>query len=82
MNCEIDADGAGSYADALIEGAERFCAKHQNEKWKIAGVRHQSAAITLSATDGNCSIVARPLMPVPNMADAIYEELERFRSSN
>jgi hypothetical protein len=82
MHCEIDADGAGSYADALIDGAERFCANHPNERWKIAGVLHQSAAIALSATDGSRNMVNRLLMPVLDMTNAIYEELERFRSSN
>jgi hypothetical protein len=79
---DIDADGAGSHAQALIEGAQRFCRKHPGETWRISGVLAQQAAITLNATDGRRKMQEYPIKPALNMATEIFEALERFRDEN
>ena len=81
-NCEIDADGAGGYAQGLLDGARRFCLKYPTETWKISGVRLQEAAISLNATDGKRTLKEKAVYPVLQMADAIFDELENFRNSN
>lgn len=78
-NCQIDATGAGRFTQALEDGARRFCREHPQETWTISGVSGQS--FTLNATDGTRTLTAQPVSPVINMADAIFEVLEDFRSA-
>jgi hypothetical protein len=81
-NCEIDSRGAGRFAAALENAARRFCLKHPDEQWQISGVENQEAGISLNARNGGRSLVAKSLVPVLDMEDYIFDELEKFRSTN
>jgi hypothetical protein len=81
MNCDIDSTRAGSFADALEDGAARFCNAHPAEKWEISGVVVQHG-LSLNASSGKRRLQDRVLPRVIDMADSVFEALEEFRNSN
>jgi len=78
---KIDTRGSGKFAQALLDGANRFCNAHPNEVWEISGVTVQDG-LSLNATDGKRHLTAKILLPVIDMADSIFLELEKFRNAN
>jgi hypothetical protein len=80
LRCDIDSNAAGSYAEALEDGARRFCKMHPEESWKISGVLLQFG-LSLNASDGTHHLVAETIVPDLTMADTIFGTLEAFRES-
>lgn len=78
-NCEVDDGAAGSYGDALVCGATRFCDAHPEEDWEISGVLVQHG-LSLNASCGTRRLTAKVLPPVLDMEGCILETLEAFRS--
>jgi hypothetical protein len=79
MGCEIDSDYAGSYADAVEQGAQRFCDAHPNESWAIVG-RLDQAGLELTVSENHVQR-RRVIGRVLDMADAIRVALEEMRTS-
>jgi len=78
-NCDIDDGAAGSYADALVSGATRFCEAHPDEHWEISGVLVQHG-LSLNASSGARRLMAKVLPPVLDMEGCIFDALEAFRN--
>jgi len=81
MSCDIDDSRAGGHAEALTNGAERFCEEHKNEDWEILGLIVQTGlSLTAWHGDREFNAVLAPVMP-EMMEHAVFEKLESFRNS-
>jgi hypothetical protein len=81
--CQVDASGAGKYAQQFSTGARRFCEAHPDENWHIGGVEVADGLALSVSFNGKPVGSGWPpvLRPTLTLDREVFTELENLREN-